>query len=191
MSHYQNPASDTQYQAWLADTSRFPFSFTYGGTIYNGFSPDAQIDEQQTHMGARETTVRRYKVDAALTVTLKLTHSYDYGVTEWTVYFQKHRKRKQRAVDRGEKLPALHKKPARSVDRAGFLIAFGLSNMRKGSLFTLLGQHTQPELQLVGGLLMHHPSRVPAQEVGKRMLVCILLPLVDLAGGHAVTKHFL
>ncbi len=88
MSHYQNPASDTQYQAWLADTSRFPFSFTYGGTIYNGFSPDAQIDEQQTHMGARETTVRRYKVDAALTVTLKLTHSYDYGVTEWTVYFQ-------------------------------------------------------------------------------------------------------
>ncbi|MBO5052558.1 MAG: alpha-galactosidase [Clostridia bacterium] len=87
MTCYQNSQADGWYRQLLQDTTAFPFFYTYGGVRYAGFSPTCLIGRETSRDGERETAVLRYQISEALVATLKLTHSYAYGVTEWTVYF--------------------------------------------------------------------------------------------------------
>lgn len=85
---YKNPASDAWYLTLKEAPARVPFSFIYDGNKYEGFSPEhfALLSCETFQKKDCETTLFRWKLDC-LTVSLKLSHYYNHGVTEWTVWF--------------------------------------------------------------------------------------------------------
>lgn len=86
---YVNPAADAWYAAVSRDSARLPFAFSYDGREYRGFSPEHfTLTERRTERTAdKETTELVFQFDAALTITLRLTHYFTHGATEWTVWF--------------------------------------------------------------------------------------------------------
>lgn len=86
---YKNPASDAWYLSLKEDPSRVPFTFTYAGKKYEGFSPDffEPISSETTAGKDCETAWFSWKLDV-LTVSLKLSHYFNHGATEWTVFFE-------------------------------------------------------------------------------------------------------
>ncbi len=88
--NYQNPAADAWYRSLLDDCAQLPFSFVYGGVKYIGFprkyfSEDSRRTERE---GGSERTVLVYSFRDGIRATLVLRHCFDYGTTEWTVYFR-------------------------------------------------------------------------------------------------------
>ena len=85
---YKNPASDAWYQSLKENPALIPFSFVYDGAAYSGFSPEhfSLISCESETIKDCETTRFIWNLDC-LTVTLKLSHYFSHGATEWTVWF--------------------------------------------------------------------------------------------------------
>lgn len=86
---YTNPAADEWYRGLAEHPDRLPFSFTYDGREYRGFSPEFfSLKARQTEAGpGRQTQRLTFGFDGRLDITLVLTHYFTHGVTEWTVWF--------------------------------------------------------------------------------------------------------
>ncbi len=87
MHRYQNPQSDKEYSEWKNAPSLVPFLFKYNGKEYHGF-PFLRILENVERAGDKETSTQVFAVDERFRITLVLTHYYDYGATEFTVWFE-------------------------------------------------------------------------------------------------------
>lgn len=89
MGNYKNERADLAYKALTNDLSSFPFSFVYDGEKFEGFSKSffTLKDKKTTVNGEKESTQYLFSFKQ-LEITLLLTHYYDYGATEWTVWFE-------------------------------------------------------------------------------------------------------
>ena len=88
--NYINVNSDKWYKNITENTEKFPFSFTYGNVNYNGFSKEnfELVDKTAVKENAKETTTFIFKKDDVLQITLICTHNFNFGETEWTVWFE-------------------------------------------------------------------------------------------------------
>ena len=66
---------------------KFPFEFTYGDKRYIGFGNCELLDRTTEVSDNIETNVFMYLLDL-LKITLKFTHYYSHGVSEWTLWFE-------------------------------------------------------------------------------------------------------
>ena len=87
---FTNFEADAFYASIVNDPSRLPFEFTYADKHFCGFAPEffKETERSTTRNGEKETVNCRFVYDECLEITLKLTHYFDYGVTEWTVGFE-------------------------------------------------------------------------------------------------------
>lgn len=87
---YTNPAADSWYRSLLHQPEQLPVSFSYNAKRYCGFSdPDlTMLDRQTRREGEKEESTIRYSLLEQLTLSIKLTHYFSHGVTEWTVWFE-------------------------------------------------------------------------------------------------------
>ena len=87
---YQNLQATATYRALLGDLSALPFSFTYNGRDYRGFSKESFALKRKDVMqgGEKETQRLTFAFADVLEITLILTHYFSHGVTEWTVWFE-------------------------------------------------------------------------------------------------------
>lgn len=87
---YRNPQADAWHEAILNDPTAFPFRFTYGGRLIQGFPADVfTCVEKTVHQEeGMETANILWRKDDALFVTLRCSHYPLYGVSEWTVWFE-------------------------------------------------------------------------------------------------------
>ena len=87
---YRNPQADAWFQGILEDPAAFPFRFTYDGAPVRGFPGGAftRVSQSMERKGDRRTAEICFQKDENLYVTLKCAHDDDYGVTEWTVWFE-------------------------------------------------------------------------------------------------------
>ena len=90
MKKYFNPNADRWFEGIIEDLSSFPFSFVYGGELIKGFSPYnfTLIDKTTERIGDKESTTFAFLFKDGITVTLKTVHYYDFGASEWTVWFE-------------------------------------------------------------------------------------------------------
>ena len=87
MCRYKNIQSDEQYTEWKKDSSLIPFVFTYNGKTYKGF-PFLKKAEEIERIEEKETIIQKFVLDDNIEIKLILTHYYDYGATEFTVWFE-------------------------------------------------------------------------------------------------------
>lgn len=87
MFKYQNLKADAKYESWKNDFSLIPFKYLYDGKEFCGFPFEIRSKKIETD-GAKETQTVTFFVDGNLNITLVLTHYYDYGATEFTVWFE-------------------------------------------------------------------------------------------------------
>ena len=82
---YQNLQATAAYRALLGDLSALPFSFTYNGRDYRGFSKESFALKRKDVMqgGEKETQRLTFAFADVLEITLILTHYFSHGVTEW------------------------------------------------------------------------------------------------------------
>lgn len=87
---YCNPKADNWYISIQKNLSKFPFSFCYGNQTYCGFSKKYFIltNKSTVRVNEKESTTYNFILKNQLAVTLLLTHYYDFGATEWTVWFE-------------------------------------------------------------------------------------------------------
>lgn len=87
---YINKKADLIYKNITENLSIFPFAFSYGGIEYNGFSEKdfKLISKEITKNLHKETTECVFQKDENLRVYLKCLHNFNYGETEWTVWFE-------------------------------------------------------------------------------------------------------
>ena len=87
---YQNPGADAWFDGILRDPARFPFRFFYDGEPVRGFSKDEILSSgiNRERYDDKETAELCFRKDENLYVTLRCTHYFDFGVTEWTVWFE-------------------------------------------------------------------------------------------------------
>ena len=84
---YRNRQADNGYCDMRDGKTEIPFFFTYGTEKYVGFSALSLAEETCSRQGDVETATGIYLLDA-LRVTVKLTHYFSHGATEWTVWFE-------------------------------------------------------------------------------------------------------
>ena len=86
---YVSKKSEALYRAQLSDLSRFPFSFSYGGNKYSGFSRAEFLPERQTVSisGDKTVSVFGFGLDT-LSVTLHTAFYHSHGAYEWYVCFE-------------------------------------------------------------------------------------------------------
>ncbi len=87
MFKYANKIADERYEKWKTDPSSLPFKYTYGGKEYLGFPFDKK-GETTVRDGAKETVTQIFALDEYLQVTVVLTHYYDYGASEFTLWLE-------------------------------------------------------------------------------------------------------
>ncbi len=89
MINYKNEKADLEYKALTSDLASFPFSFVYDGERFEGFSKSFfDLKDKKTVVdGEKESTQYLFSFKQ-LEITLLLTHYYDYGATEWTIWFE-------------------------------------------------------------------------------------------------------
>lgn len=87
MKQYANPAADAWYREITADFKKFPFSFDYDGICHYGFDMPKKAQHTK-RIGDKETVTAVFSLDETIEITLLCTHYYDFGVTEWTVWFE-------------------------------------------------------------------------------------------------------
>ena len=87
---YKNPEASAGYRRLSEHLSEMPFSFTYDGREYKGFSKEyfTLLSKEVTESGDKETQTVRLDFLHKLEVSLILTHYYSHGVTEWTVWLE-------------------------------------------------------------------------------------------------------
>ncbi|MEA4888366.1 MAG: alpha-galactosidase [Clostridiaceae bacterium] len=90
MKNYANFEADQWYRILLTHPEDFPFSFTYNGTRYDGFSAGTLREAgRHTVCGEKkETTELIFVLPDGLLVTLQTACYPAYGVSEWTVWFE-------------------------------------------------------------------------------------------------------
>ncbi len=89
-NRYANPQADAWYAGVCQDLSRLPFVFQYGGKEYRGFPADCFTPlgcERAQGLG-KETAQFLFSLEDTLHITLRLTHYFTHGATEWTVWFE-------------------------------------------------------------------------------------------------------
>ncbi len=87
--NYSNKKADEWYKSLKADYSKFPISFIYDGTKYEGFGEGfVKKSEETVTEGDKETVNVSFELLSELMVHVKLTHYYSHGVTEWTFSFE-------------------------------------------------------------------------------------------------------
>ena len=84
---YKNQISNQIYKNMLADTSKIPLEFTYNGKRYQGLGELEKISAATEKVDDVECSFFAFKLDV-LEITIKLTHYYSHGVTEWTAWFE-------------------------------------------------------------------------------------------------------
>lgn len=87
MYKYENIKADSRYEEWISDLKKVPFKFSYRGEEYCGFSFPLKC-KKIDRIDTKEVGRYEFTVDDTLEVTLLLTHYYDYGATEFTVWFE-------------------------------------------------------------------------------------------------------
>ena len=87
LRNYTNPMAENWYREMLADPAAVPITFVYDGIRYTGLGNLTLLEEKTESGIGKETTVRRYRLDDCLTVTLVTAFCPDYGAGEWTVWF--------------------------------------------------------------------------------------------------------
>lgn len=87
---YENPQADAWHDTILRDPALFPFRFTYGGRVIQGFPAGlfTCVEKSRRQEDGRDTAEICFRKDDALFVTLRCAHYPRYGVTEWTVWFE-------------------------------------------------------------------------------------------------------
>ena len=83
---YKNPVSDKKYYDMLKDLSLLPIRFSYDGEKYVGLGGLEEKNREFFRGDGVETAIVIFSLDL-LEITLKLTHYFNYGVNEWTVWF--------------------------------------------------------------------------------------------------------
>ena len=87
---FKNKCADEFYLSITKDPSKLPFEFCYGEKHFVGF-PESIFKTKSknvTKTNEKETVEWCFGYSDELEATLKLTHYFDYGVTEWTVSFE-------------------------------------------------------------------------------------------------------
>lgn len=87
MYRYQNPVGDKRYESWKNDPSLLPLKFSYGDKEYSGL-PFLKKSEEIKRDGAKETLKSVFVLDKNVEITLEITHYYDYGATDFVVWFE-------------------------------------------------------------------------------------------------------
>jgi len=87
MLKYKNLQADAVYESWKSDLTNVPFKFLYEGKEYCGF-PFLKKQEFIQRESEKETLNVIFKLDDNIDITLILTHYYDYGATEFTIWFE-------------------------------------------------------------------------------------------------------
>ena len=87
MYKYTNVVADERYEKWKNDQNSLPFKYTYGGKEYKGF-PFEKVSQSITCDGAKETVTQVFMLDENFQVTVILTHYYDYGANEFTLWLE-------------------------------------------------------------------------------------------------------
>ena len=87
MRSYVNIKGDTRYHSWKENPSLLPFVYDYGENEYTGF-PFEKKSETVTRVGDKEMLVQTFAVDKCLQATVIYNHYYDYGATDFTVWFE-------------------------------------------------------------------------------------------------------
>ncbi|MBR5110237.1 MAG: alpha-galactosidase [Clostridia bacterium] len=87
---YRNPEADAWFDGILRDPACFPFRFVYDGEPVRGFSQDVFLSSgiSRERSADKETAELCFRKDENLYVTLRCTHYFEFGVTEWTVWFE-------------------------------------------------------------------------------------------------------
>ncbi|MBR4537280.1 MAG: alpha-galactosidase [Clostridia bacterium] len=87
---YRNPQADAWFQGVLENPGTFPFRFSYNGASIQGFSGSvfSRVSQSMERKGDRRAAEICFRKDENLYVTLKCAHDYDFGVSEWTVWFE-------------------------------------------------------------------------------------------------------
>ena len=87
---YRNPRAGAWHKAVLEDPASFPFRFSCGGRLIRGF-PDSvftRVDQCVRRENGRQVTETCFRKDDCLFVTLRCAYDEEYGVSEWTVWFE-------------------------------------------------------------------------------------------------------
>ncbi len=85
-----NPQADAWFEAILRNPALFPFRFSYGNRLIQGF-PDSEFscaEKRVRREENREIADLCFRKDDALFVSLRFVHDMLYGVSEWTVRFE-------------------------------------------------------------------------------------------------------
>lgn len=89
---YCNKMADEWYREITEEPSKIPFSFCYDNNEYSGFSEkyfvlqDKKLEASEAE--EKETVTFTFLLKNTIEITLKITHYFCYGVTEWTVWFE-------------------------------------------------------------------------------------------------------
>ncbi len=88
--NYANARSDEEYRLMSEDYSKIPFSFCYGGKVFDGFSDKEMICKNKEILSSedKETQIITFLLEDSVKITLLLTHYFSHGVTEHTVWFE-------------------------------------------------------------------------------------------------------
>ncbi|MEA4823741.1 MAG: alpha-galactosidase [Clostridiaceae bacterium] len=86
----QNTASEAFYTRLISDLPAFPAAFTYNGVPYHGFpaSDFTVLSRGTEHSSDRRADMLTLSAPDNLTVTVKTAFWCDFGVSEWTIYFE-------------------------------------------------------------------------------------------------------
>lgn len=87
---YRNPRAGAWHKAVLEDPASFPFRFSCGGRLIRGF-PDSvftRVDQCVRRENGRQVTETCFRKDDCLFITLRCAYDEEYGVSEWTVWFE-------------------------------------------------------------------------------------------------------
>ena len=87
---YRNPRAEAWHEAILKDPASFPFRFSCGGRLIQGF-PDSvftRVDQSVRVENGIQVTEFCWRKDDCLFVTLRCSFYEEYGVSEWTIWFE-------------------------------------------------------------------------------------------------------
>ncbi len=86
MCDYYNETATKSYKNLLANIEKLPFSFKYNGKAIF-ISNLREVDRKTLSNKDKETTDIFFEYDC-LKISVKLTHYFTHGATEWTVWFE-------------------------------------------------------------------------------------------------------
>ena len=87
---YRNPQADAWFTSVLQNPAAFPFRFSYDGAPIQGFPERAftLVSKSVDRTRDRKTAEICFRKDENLYVTLRCAHDFEFGVSEWTVWFE-------------------------------------------------------------------------------------------------------